>query len=82
MRIFLSDGTLLIDSCWETYRLEKWRWESDSTIVWREDTAEIVASVVELGPSDLVLRLKLTGGNQVQHFQIASVPYLCQDMKR
>jgi len=21
VRIFLSDGTLLIDSCWETYRL-------------------------------------------------------------
>ena len=24
LRIFLSDGTLVIDSCWETYRLARW----------------------------------------------------------
>jgi hypothetical protein len=82
MRIFLSDGTLVMDSCWETYRLEKWRWESDSTIAWREDTAEIRATIVELAADDLVLRLALADGNREEHFRVAQVPYLCPEMKR
>ena len=82
MRIFLSDGTLVMDSCWETYRLEKWRWESDSTVVWQEDATQIRATIVEQGPDDLVLRLDLADGGQEQHFRAAQVPYLCPDMKR
>ena len=25
MRVFLSDSTLIMDSCWETYRLARWQ---------------------------------------------------------
>ena len=82
MQIFLSDGTLVMDSCWETYRLEKWRWESDSTVVWHEDATEIRATIVRLGDEDLVLRLALPDGGQDQHFRMAQAPYLCPDMKR
>src|SRR5262249_6373263 len=37
MRLFLTDGTLVMDSCWETYRLAKWRMDPDQTLVWNED---------------------------------------------
>ena len=48
LRIFLSDGTLVMDSCWETYRLSRWRKESDTTLVWQEDASEIRAEIVAL----------------------------------
>ncbi len=39
MMVLLSDGTMIMDSCWETYRLNAWRMVSDETIAWDEDTA-------------------------------------------
>ena len=82
MRIFLSDGTLVMDSCWETYQLATWRAESDSTVVWREASIEIRATVLELDPTKLVLRLSLASGTQDEHYLVASVPYICPDMRR
>ena len=41
--IFTADGTLLMDSCFETYRLCKWSMASDSVVTWQEDGAEIRA---------------------------------------
>ena len=82
IRIFLPDGTLVMDSCWETYQLAKWRAESDSVVSWQEGPAEIRATVVELAGETLVLRLDLVDGSQEEHFRAASVPYLCPDMRR
>src|SRR5829696_5399194 len=63
MRIFLTDGTLVMDSCWETYRLAKWRMASATELVWEEDGQEIRADIVESGDQELVLRLHLVGGS-------------------
>ena len=41
LRIFLADGTLLMDSCGETYRLAKWRSLGAGRIEWTEDGARI-----------------------------------------
>ena len=82
LRVFLADGTLLMDSCWETYRLSEWSMEPDSTLRWQEDTAEIRADVVTLNEEELVLRLNLTSGAEEQRFVAASVPYVCPDMPR
>jgi hypothetical protein len=82
LRIFLSDGTLVMDSCWETYRLSRWRKESDTLLIWREDTAEIRAEIVSLSAEELVLRLALTGGEEEQRYRPAPVPYVCPDMPR
>ena len=82
MRIFLSDGTLLMDSCWETYRLCPWRMESDGTLQWQEDAVDIRAAVLRVDAQDLVLRLHLVGGDEEEHYRLASVPYVCPDMKR
>ena len=82
LRVFLADGTLLMDSCWETYRLSEWSMEPDSTLRWQEDTAEIRADVVTLNEEELVLRLNLTSSAEEQRFVAASVPYVCPDMPR
>jgi hypothetical protein len=82
LRIFLSDGTLLMDSCWETYRLSRWRRESATTLVWQEDASEIRAEIVGLTGEELVLRLELRGGSEEQRYRAATVPFLCPDMPR
>lgn len=82
MQIFLADGTLVSDSCWETYRLSKWQQISDTAISWEEDGMTINADISSLTSDELVLSLKL--GNDVveQRFAPAAVPTVCPDMPR
>ena len=82
MLIFLSDGTLLQDSCWETYRLSQWRADGLDTIRWQEDTAEVRATVVKLTEADLTLRLDLVSGVGIATYVAATVPYVCPDLPR
>jgi hypothetical protein len=82
MRAFLSDGTLVMDSCWETYRLAKWHALPDGSVAWEEDGAEIQAHVVEASETALVLRLALKGGETEERYRPAEVPYVCPDMPR
>ena len=82
MKIFLSDGTLVQDSCWETHRLDKWELTSDSALKWNEDSIEIAADIVSLSDAELVLNLKLKGGDQEEKYVAATVPYLCPDMQK
>jgi hypothetical protein len=82
MQIFLADGTLVSDSCWETYRLSKWQQVSDSAISWDEDGMTINADIASLSESELVLTLKLGSETQEQRFVSATVPYVCPDMER
>ncbi len=81
-QIFLADGTLVTDSCWETYRLSRWQQVSETTISWEEDGVTISADISTLNPDELVLALKL--GNEVteQRFAPAVVPYVCPDMPK
>jgi hypothetical protein len=81
-RTFLSDNTLVMDSCWETYRLARWQMESDSTLRWQEDAAEIRATIRSLDDRELVLLVTLRDGSEEQHYTAAAVPYVCPDMKR
>ena len=79
-QIFLGDGTLVTDSCWETYRLSKWQQVSPSAISWEEDGMTINADISELTRTELVLSLKLGSEVQEQRFVSATVPYVCPDM--
>lgn len=67
MRSFLSDGTLVMDSRWETYRLARWQVESDSTLRWQEDAADIRATIRSLHDKELVLLVSLRNGSEEQH---------------
>jgi hypothetical protein len=80
MQIFLGDGTLVSDSCWETYRLSKWQQVSDSAISWDEDGMTINADIASVTESELVLNLKLGSDVQEQRFVTATAPYICPDM--
>jgi hypothetical protein len=82
MQIFLADGTLVSDSCWETYRLSKWQQVSESAISWDEDGMTISADIASVSDSELVLNLKLGSEMQEQRYVSASVPYVCPEMKR
>lgn len=82
MLIFLSDGTLLQDSCWETYRLSEWRQQNGQRIVWQEDTEEIAATIDVLTETELTLTLALRNGPLAQSYVAAKVPFLCPDMPR
>ena len=79
MMIFLPDRSLLMDSCFETYRLTKWGGNSQR-IRWLEDTVPIEAEVSMPSPGQL--RLHLAGQDDDQNFIAASVPYTCPDMPK
>ena len=82
IRIFLSDGTLVQDSCWETHRLSKWRMLSNSRVTWNEDSHDISARIAALSAEKLTLVLELKGGPVEEHYTAAPVPSVCPDMPK
>src|SRR4051812_9943797 len=56
MKIFLSDGTLVSDSCWETHRLSNWTLAGDTDLTWNEDGMDIPAKIVSVSATELHLR--------------------------
>lgn len=82
MKIFLSDGTLVQDSCWETHRLSPWELTSDTALKWNEDGMDITADIVSLTDAELVLSLKLGSDAVEEKYVTATVPYVCPDMPK
>lgn len=82
LRIFLADGTLLMDSCGETYRLARWTEPRPGRIEWSEDAARVEAEVSEPRAGELRLRLRLRGGaTKDEHYRLATVPAVCPDSR-
>lgn len=83
LRIFLSDGTLLMDSCGETYRLATWRALGERRIEWTEDAARVEAEITMLTDDRLEWRLHLVGDDtRNETYGLAGVPMVCPDMPR
>lgn len=82
LKIFLSDGTLVQDSCWETHRLSKWTMTGDADLSWNEDGMDIAASIVSVNSSELHLQLQLGGGKVDEYYTSATVPYVCPDVPK
>ena len=82
MRIFLSDGTMVSDSCWETHRLSQWRMTSDTALTWNEDGMDINAVISALTSGELVLKLALGSETVEERYAAATVPYLCPDIPK
>jgi hypothetical protein len=80
VRIFLSDGTLVMDSCWETHRLATWKQVAERELRWNEDGADISARIAALTADHLTLVLDLKGGVIEQHYAAAPVPSVCPDL--
>jgi hypothetical protein len=81
-RIFLADGTLVMDSCGETYRLSPWRRIDDRHIDWTEDGIRIGAEIAELTADRLRLRIQLRSEIKEESYRPAKVPSVCPDMPR
>ena len=81
LRIFLADGTLLMDSCGETYRLAKWRSLGAGRIEWTEDGARIEAGVSQPRAGELRLRLQLRNEIKDERYRLATVPFVCGDSR-
>lgn len=79
MLIFLPDRSLLMDSCFETYRISQWGVAGDN-IRWLEDSIPIEAHVTL--PSRNEMTLRIAGRDRDQTYVAASVPYLCPDLPR
>ena len=82
MRIFLSDGTLVQDSCWETHRLSEWKMTSETGVSWNEDGIDIAAEIVSVSADQLVLSLQLGGQAVEEHYTAADAPYVCPDLPK
>jgi hypothetical protein len=82
MRIFLSDGTLVQDSCWETHRLSKWTLTGDSGLSWNEDGMDIAASIISVNSTQMHIQLKLGNDTVDEHYTSATVPYVCPDIPK
>jgi hypothetical protein len=74
MIIFLPDRTLVMDSCFETYRLTKWG-VAGERIRWIEDTIPVEADVEMPHPNQLIL--SISGLDRKQTYFTAAVPYTC-----
>ena len=79
IKIFLSDGTLVQDSCWETHRLSAWQKSGDNTVTWNEDGVDIKADIVTLSADELVLKI---AGMAEERYTPATVPYVCPDIPK
>jgi hypothetical protein len=79
MIIFLPDRTMLMDSCFETFRLTKWG-VARERIRWLEDTIPLEADVSMPRPNELSLHI--VGQDHPQTYVAASVPYVCPDMPK
>jgi hypothetical protein len=82
MRIFLSDGTLVQDSCWETHRLSEWTMTSETGLSWNEDGIDIAADIVSVSAASLILSVKLGGEAVEERYAAAGVPFVCPDMPK
>jgi hypothetical protein len=77
--VFLPDRTLLMDSCFETYRVSKWGVAGDR-IRWREDTVPIEAEVISPSRDEMIL--KIAGQGREQTYIAMTDPYTCPDLPK
>ena len=80
MLVFLPDKTLLMDTCFEPYRLSKWGIVAEDRIRWIEDTIPIEAQIIVEGTHNL--RLRIAGREEDETYMAASAPYVCPDMPK
>lgn len=81
--LFLPNGTLVMTSCVETYRLATWQREGTDRLTIVEDpTVRYTADILALGADSLRLRLNLRSEQLELAFELAQVPFVCPDLPR
>ena len=82
LRAFLSDGTLVMTSCGEPYRLAPWSWVEDARLVWEEDGAVLRGEVVLAERRTMALAVDVGGETISQSYRVAVPPEVCPDLPR
>ena len=82
LRAFLSDGTLVMTSCVETWRLAPWRWVEGATLVWEEDGRNLRAEVAMAGRDAMALVIDPGGTNLTRRYRAAQAPVVCPDLPK
>ena len=82
IRIFLSDGTLVQDSCWEPHRLSQWQMTSETGFTWNEDGVDITAEIISVSANDLILSVNLGKEAVEERYTAAPIPSVCPDMQK
>lgn len=82
VRVFLEDGTLLMTSCAEVYRLARWEVLPDGRLSWDEDGARVEAAVLSQAADTLVLELDLGADRIEQRYTTAAAPWTCAEPPR
>ena len=81
--IFLSDGTLVMTSCVETYRLATWRADGVSRLMIAEDPGvQYPAEIRDVRDREAHLRLILKSEQVELTLTQADAPFVCADMPR
>jgi len=81
--VFLSNGTLMMTSCVEVYRLATWRSETTDRLTIVEDTTvQYTADILALSQDRLSLRLNLRSEQVELRFEPAQAPFVCPDLPR
>jgi hypothetical protein len=81
--VFLADGTLLMSSCVETYRLATWRAAGgDRLVVTEEPAVSYGVRVLAVGERDARLRLELVSETVDLELRAATAPFVCPDLPR
>lgn len=81
LRAFMTDGTLVMTSCGETYRLAAWRWVDGMRLVWDEDGAILNAEVLVAEYNSLVLAIKVGDETETHKYRHAAPPEVCPDLR-
>jgi hypothetical protein len=80
--VFLSDGTLVMTSCVETYRLATWRMDRPDRLTIVEDTiTSYPADIRRADDQRLELRLHLKTEEVDLGLEPASTPFVCPDLR-
>ncbi len=80
---FHPDGTLLMTSCVEVYRLARWSAHAAGRITIAEDRSIVYeAEIVDEQPERLTLRLYLRNEQVELTLEPATVPFVCPDLPR
>jgi hypothetical protein len=81
--VFLSNGTLIMTSCVETYRLAQWTFDPPASLTITEDPiTRYGADIVRIEDRSLAMRLKLRSENVDLVLELVDTPYVCPDLPR
>jgi len=82
MYLFLPDGTLLMTSCVETYRLAKWSANADGTLTITEDAATTYRATYQAADRTAKLTFALKNESMSVDLRVAETPFVCPDLRR